>query len=271
MSAAHWAGLIAALLVAANLLCLAIAFVRLRRKPAESSLLRRRPPVTIVRPVCGLESFSRETLTSGLILDYPDYETIFCVADGQDPIVPLVEELIASHGPERVRLIVGDVAVSANPKLNNCVRGWEAARHDWVILADSNVLMPKDYIQRMLAAWRDDSGLVCSTPAGSRPLCFGAEVDIQCSRKDGEIRFGEGDDWLEILGCGMVHPNVLRNCGLDPDVYQGFAWGMGIDRIAMLKYGMTDLRPFFEADVRWLSHYGFRPLDLPTLTGGLTS
>ncbi|POR48060.1 phenylalanine--tRNA ligase subunit alpha [Bosea psychrotolerans] len=97
------------------------------------------------------------------------------------------------------------------------------------------------------------------------------EVDIQCSRKGGEIRFGEGEDWLEILGCGMVHPNVLKNCGLDPDVYQGFAWGMGIDRIAMLKYGMPDLRPFFEADLRWLAHYGFRPLDLPTLTGGLSS
>ncbi len=97
------------------------------------------------------------------------------------------------------------------------------------------------------------------------------EVDIQCSRKGGEIRFGEGDDWLEILGCGMVHPNVLKNCGLDPEIYQGFAWGMGIDRIAMLKYGMADLRPFFEADVRWLAHYGFRPLDLPTLTGGLSS
>lgn len=97
-----------------------------------------------------------------------------------------------------------------------------------------------------------------------------AEVDIQCSRKGGEIRFGEGNDWLEILGCGMVHPNVIRHCGLDPDEYQGFAWGMGIDRIAMLKYGMPDLRPFFDADVRWLSHYGFRPLDLPTLAGGLS-
>jgi phenylalanyl-tRNA synthetase alpha chain len=97
------------------------------------------------------------------------------------------------------------------------------------------------------------------------------EVDIQCRRDKGEIRFGEGDDWLEILGCGMVHPNVLRNCGLDPDEYQGFAWGMGIDRIAMLKYGMPDLRAFFEADVRWLSHYGFRPLDFPTLAGGLSS
>jgi len=97
------------------------------------------------------------------------------------------------------------------------------------------------------------------------------EVDIQCRRDKGEIRFGEGNDWLEILGCGMVHPNVLRNCGLDPDEYQGFAWGMGIDRIAMLKYGMPDLRPFFEADVRWLSHYGFRPLDFPTLAGGLSA
>src|ERR1700710_2872149 len=96
------------------------------------------------------------------------------------------------------------------------------------------------------------------------------EVDIQCSRQGGEIRFGEGDDWLEILGCGMVHPNVLRHCGIDPDEYQGFAWGMGIDRIAMLKYGMPDLRPFFDADVRWLEHYGFRPLDIPTLAGGLT-
>ncbi len=97
------------------------------------------------------------------------------------------------------------------------------------------------------------------------------EVDIQCRRDKGEIRFGEGEDWLEILGCGMVHPNVLRNCGLDPNEYQGFAWGMGIDRIAMLKYGMPDLRPFFEADVRWLSHYSFRPLDFPTLAGGLSA
>jgi phenylalanyl-tRNA synthetase alpha chain len=97
------------------------------------------------------------------------------------------------------------------------------------------------------------------------------EVDIQCDRRGNEIRFGEGNDWLEILGCGMVHPNVLKNCKLDPNEYQGFAWGMGIDRIAMLKYGMPDLRAFFEADVRWLSHYGFRPLDFPTLAGGLSA
>ncbi len=96
------------------------------------------------------------------------------------------------------------------------------------------------------------------------------EVDIRCSRRGGEIRLGEGDDWLEILGCGMVHPNVLTACGIDPDIFQGFAWGMGIDRVAMLKYGMPDLRAFFENDVRWLNHYGFRPLDMPSLLAGLS-
>jgi len=97
------------------------------------------------------------------------------------------------------------------------------------------------------------------------------EVDVQCDRSGSEVKIGEGNDWLEILGCGMVHPNVIANAGLDPDVYQGFAWGIGIDRIAMLKYGMPDLRAFFDADQRWIEHYGFRPLDLPTLFGGLSS
>ena len=97
------------------------------------------------------------------------------------------------------------------------------------------------------------------------------EVDIQCDRsRPGEVRFGEGSDWMEILGCGMVHPNVLRAGGLDPDEYQGFAWGMGIDRIAMLKYGIPDLRAFFEADLRWLRHYGFSPLASPSLAEGLS-
>ena len=98
------------------------------------------------------------------------------------------------------------------------------------------------------------------------------EVDIQCDRTSGPIvKFGEGTDWMEILGCGMVHPNVLRAGGLDPDEYQGFAWGMGIDRIATLKYGMPDLRDYFDADVRWINHYGFRPLDMPTLFAGLSA
>jgi phenylalanyl-tRNA synthetase alpha chain len=97
-----------------------------------------------------------------------------------------------------------------------------------------------------------------------------AEVDIGCKRSRESIEIGTGDDWLEILGCGMVHPNVLKSVGLDPDEYQGFAFGMGIDRIAMLKYGIADLRGFFEADCRWLAHYGFAPFDIPSLMGGLS-
>ena len=96
------------------------------------------------------------------------------------------------------------------------------------------------------------------------------EVDVGCRRSGSEIRIGEGDDWLEILGCGMVHPNVITAAGLDPDVYQGFAFGMGIDRIAMLKYGIPDLRAFFESDLRWLRHYGFSALAMPDLPGGLS-
>ncbi len=96
------------------------------------------------------------------------------------------------------------------------------------------------------------------------------EVDIQCRRKGGEIRFGEGEDWLEILGCGMAHAKVLANCGIDPEIYQGFAWGIGVDRIAMLKYGLPDLRDFFDGDLRWIGHYGFKPLEIPSLAGGLS-
>lgn len=101
----------------------------------------------------------------------------------------------------------------------------------------------------------------------------GAEMDIACSRKGGGLKIGGNkdgsvDSWMEILGCGMVHPNVLKNCGLDPDEYQGFAFGMGIERMAMLKYGIPDLRTFYESDVRWLRHYGFDPLDRPNAATG---
>ena len=96
------------------------------------------------------------------------------------------------------------------------------------------------------------------------------EVDINCSWEGGQVKIGQGSSWLEILGSGMVHPNVIRAGGLDPDKYQGFAFGMGLDRITMLKYGIPDLRAFFEADLRWLRHYGFRALNVPTLPGGLS-
>ena len=97
-----------------------------------------------------------------------------------------------------------------------------------------------------------------------------AEVDIGYELKDGKIVIGDGDQWLEILGCGMVHPNVLRNVKVDPTMYQGYAFGIGIDRLAMLKYGINDLRAFFDCDYRWLNHFGFDPLDVPTNYRGLS-
>lgn len=97
-----------------------------------------------------------------------------------------------------------------------------------------------------------------------------AEVDIQCTWKDGQLKIGEGDDWMEVLGSGMVHPKVLSAAGIDPNEYQGFAFGIGIDRLAMLKYGIPDLRAFFDSDLRWLRHYGFASLDQPNLAGGLS-
>jgi phenylalanyl-tRNA synthetase alpha chain len=110
-------------------------------------------------------------------------------------------------------------------------------------------------------------------PVRFRPSYFpftepSAEVDIGCSRAGGELKIGAGGDWLEILGSGMVHPAVLENCGIDPAEYQGFAFGMGIERVAMLKYGIPDLRTFYESDLRWLDHYGFAALDIPSLVRG---
>jgi phenylalanyl-tRNA synthetase alpha chain len=110
-------------------------------------------------------------------------------------------------------------------------------------------------------------------PVRFRPSYFpftepSAEVDIGCSRAGGELKIGAGGDWLEILGSGMVHPKVLKNCGIDPAEYQGFAFGMGIERVAMLKYGIPDLRTMYDSDLRWLRHYGFVPLDIPSPVRG---
>ena len=97
-----------------------------------------------------------------------------------------------------------------------------------------------------------------------------AELDVQCDRSGGEVRVGQGTDWLEVAGCGMVHPNVLRACGVDPDEWQGFAFGFGIDRLGMLKYGMPDLRDMFASDGRWLAHYGFSAFAAPNPASGLS-
>ncbi len=135
------------------------------------------PAVSIVQPLCGMEAFTRETLRSIFALDYPDYEILFCLASANDPIAPLVSAAIAANPGRQARLLIGDDRLNGNPKLNNMAKGYEAARCDWVIFANSNVLMPPDYIQRLLARWRPSTGIVCSPPIGSRPQSFGAEIE----------------------------------------------------------------------------------------------
>ncbi len=163
--------------VVLHLLSIALAARRVRLRRQALPVPANPPPVTIVRPVCGIESFSRETLGSSFALDYPDYEVLFCVAREDDPVTAIVYRLIDAHPEIPARLLVGDDRVSLNPKLNNTVKGWDAARNDWIIMADSNVLMPRDYVQRLLARWRGNTGVVCSVPIASRPTNFWAELE----------------------------------------------------------------------------------------------
>jgi len=126
------------------------------------------------------------------------------------------------------------------------------------------------HLKGCLVAFLESFFGIKDLPIRFRPSFFpftepSAEVDIGCTRKDGTLKIGAGEDWLEILGCGMVHPKVLENCNVDPKEYQGFAFGMGIERIAMLKYGIPDLRTFFESDFRWMQHYGFSSFERPSI------
>jgi ceramide glucosyltransferase len=131
----------------------------------------------LIRPVCGIDNYCAETLRTSFTLNFERYDILFCVASGKDPVVPLVEQLIAEYPEVPARILIGDERISQNPKLNNICKGWEAATGEWVIIADSNVLMPRDYIQRLLGAWQPDTGLVCSPPIGCLPSGLWAEVE----------------------------------------------------------------------------------------------
>jgi cellulose synthase/poly-beta-1,6-N-acetylglucosamine synthase-like glycosyltransferase len=130
------------------------------------------PGVSLVRPVCGLENHIEDTLRSAFDLDYPRYEIIFCAAAANDSALPLVRRLIADQPHVPARLLIGNDSISENPKLNNVCKGWSAAAYDRIVMADSNVLMPRDYVERLLAAWRADTGVVTSPPVGCRPQGF---------------------------------------------------------------------------------------------------
>jgi ceramide glucosyltransferase len=135
------------------------------------------PSVTVIRPVCGLDACEEMALRSTFALDYRHLEILFCCASREDPAVPFLQHLIAQHPKVNARMLIGEHRLSDNPKLNNIVKGWRAASHGWIVLVDSNVLMPGDFVQRLLATWQDDTGLVCAPPIGSRPQSVWAELE----------------------------------------------------------------------------------------------
>jgi ceramide glucosyltransferase len=167
-------GVMAAVLHVASI---ATVMYRIRRSGMEPTEAEPAESISIVRPVCGLENVSEETLSSAFRLDYTNYEILFCVAQPTDPVLPLVRRLIELNPDVPARLLIGNDRVSANPKLNNIVKGWLAASHSWIVMADSNVLMPPDYLRRLLATWRADTGVVSSPAVGCAPANIWAELE----------------------------------------------------------------------------------------------
>ena len=165
--------------IVVHLVTVLIALRRLRTPDDAGRDFGSGPPVTIIRPVRGADASEERTLTSTFKLDYPGYEILFCCAEADDAAVPLVRKLIDEHPGVPARLLIGDDRISENPKLNNVMKGWRAASYDWIVMADSNVDMPRDYLQRLLAAWRPDTGLVSAPPIGSAPQ--GAGADLECA------------------------------------------------------------------------------------------
>lgn len=171
-----WLATATAFLLAVQLATVALALSALTR-PSPATARRDRPAISVVRPVCGMEHRLEQTLTTTFQADYPDYEIIFCAASPQDAAIPLVQALIAAHPQIPSRLLIGDDKISGNPKLNNCVKGWRAARHDLILLSDSNVLLPPDCLTRLLAEWTPGTGLVSSPPIGTEPQGFWARLE----------------------------------------------------------------------------------------------
>jgi ceramide glucosyltransferase len=257
---AHFAAAFCVLATGAHLLAQSLTLWRCARGRLPVRASTALPPVTIVRPLCGVDAHEEATLRSAFTLDYPDYEIILCCASAGDRVVPLARRVIAEHPHVRARLLIGNDAVSDNPKLNNIVKGWEAAQHDWIVMADSNVLMPPDYLRRLAVTWREDTGLVCAPPVGMWPGNFAAELECaflntyqaswQYAADSAGLGFAQGKtlfwrrDTLERLG-------GVRALGCEP---AEDAAATKLVRAAGLRVRLCDRASFQPLGVRALSH-----------------
>lgn len=175
MGVALWLSLFVGFCLLVQWVSIALALTALWRKPGVGPLPL--PPVTVLRPICGLECFLEETLETTFLADYPTFEVIFCAADPADPAVALVQRLMARHPTVAAKVLTGDDKISGNPKLNNLVKGWAAARYDFILMSDSNVLLPPDYLRRCMAEFTPNTGLVSSPPIGIRPDGFWGRIE----------------------------------------------------------------------------------------------
>ena len=285
-------GLLIGFCVAATALHIAttlLALQRCRQKGERLAPPVDAPRVSILRPVCGVDGTDELTLVSSFALDYPNFELIFCCAVGADPAVALVRRLMAENPGVKARLLVGNHEFSANPKLNNLVKGWHAARSGWIIFADSNVLMPSDYVQRLLCGWRRETGILCSPPIGCQPAGFWAELECAflntyqarwqyaaCSIGHG---FAQGKSMLmrrsDLARAGGIHAladeiaedaaatKLVRRLGLNAAL---------VDRPFGQPLGRRTLRQVWDRQTRWarLRCVSFpQYFALEILTGGL--
>ena len=202
---------------AVHVVSLALVMLRGRREATRAPVGT--PPVSIIRPVCGIDNYARETLASTFTLAYPHYEVIICAARADDAAVPLVERLIERHPRIPARLLIGEQRLNDNPKLNNVAKGWHAAAHDWIVIADSNVQMPPDYLQRLLSRVTHDTGLVCSPPLGIAPDGFAA--DLECAFLNGfQARWQLNAD---ALGFGFAQGKTMLMRRADLEAAGGIA------------------------------------------------
>ena len=194
-----------------------LAIHRCRRNVPEAPA-QYRPPITLVRPLCGLEHFSRETLGSTFAIDYPDYEILFCVADANDPILPLARAVVAEHAGRDARILVGDDAIGTNPKLNNMAKGFRQSRHEHIVFVDSNVYTPPGYLDQLMAALQDGAGMVSAPPVGYAPIGFWAELECAfLNSYQARMQYA-----IDTLGRGFAQGKTLffRRADLD---HGGFA------------------------------------------------
>jgi ceramide glucosyltransferase len=272
--------------VAMHLVSIVVVGLQCRRarEPATPAAT---PAITILRPVRGVDHAAEATLRSTFELDWPDYEVIFCSATETDPVVPLVERLIAEYPHIPARLLSGDDRISINPKLNNLVKGWQAAAHQWIVMSDSNVLLPPDFLKRLMVRWTPSTGLVCSPPVGGEPDGFAAQLECaflntfearwQNAAGAVGMGFAQGKTMLwhrELLDRAGGVAALARETAEDAaatKVVRGAGLSVRLDPGPFIQpLGRRDLRAVWNRQVRWarLRRASFKLFFLPELVSG---